>query len=315
VRNAIVTPELAGALDRAVRALFPVHGAGPDEARQASWGVARAWIETGKVRVSGEVVTAATARVRAGAELTLDERAPKPRAAELSRDSVVHVDAHLVVVAKPPGLSTVPYDTADEETLEARVRKWLGRLGTGRRRPNLGVVHRLDKETSGLVVFTRTWLAKQSLTQQFRQHTVARRYLAIAHGQVRSATIESFLVEDRGDGLRGSFRGKPPPSARRAITHIEHLKALPGATLIACRLETGRTHQIRIHLSERGHPLVGEKVYVRGWPGSPIEAPRLMLHAAELGFVHPATGLPVQWELPMPADIGAVIHRLSVLAP
>jgi 23S rRNA pseudouridine1911/1915/1917 synthase len=173
-------------------------------------------------------------------------------------------------------------------------------------------VHRLDRETSGLVVFTRTWLAKQSLSLQFRRHSVHRRYLAIAHGDVRSATIRSFLIEDRGDGLRGSARGRPPADARGAVTHVERVEGLRRATLVSCRLETGRTHQIRIHLSEAGSPLVGEHVYIRGFSGEIVEAPRLMLHALELGFVHPATEREVRWELPIPADMRAVVERLRV---
>ena len=309
MRNAVVPPEFEGPIDRAVRALFQATRPSGESGQQVSWGTARAWIETGKVRVAGELVTDATTRVRAGAQVTLDERAPRLRAARLADDMVVYFDAHVVVVAKPPGLSTVPYDESETDTLDARVRGWLGRGGKGGRvvRPNLGVVHRIDKETSGLVVFTRTWLAKQSLASQFRRHTVHRRYLAIAHGDVRSRTIRSLLVENRGDGLRGSARGKAPPDAREAITHIERIESCGSATLAACRLETGRTHQIRIHLSEAGHPLVGERVYVRGWTGILVEAPRLMLHAAELGFVHPATERAVRWELPMPADMRAVL--------
>jgi 23S rRNA pseudouridine1911/1915/1917 synthase len=178
------------------------------------------------------------------------------------------------------------------------------------------VVHRLDRETSGLVVFTRTWLAKQRLAAQFRKHTVQRKYLAIAHGEVPSRTIRSFLVEDRGDGLRGSVRGArrhtTRADAREAVTHIESIEPLDGATLIACRLETGRTHQIRIHMSESGHPLVGERVYIRGWAGKPIPAPRLMLHAAQLGFVHPATERPMSWNEDMPEDMREVWIRLRL---
>jgi 23S rRNA pseudouridine1911/1915/1917 synthase len=300
--NAKVVPaELAGPLDRAVRALWSV-----------SWGKARAWIEAGKMRVGGEIVREATARVATGAELTMDERAPRKAAHGAAPVEVVHADAHVIVVSKPAGVSTVPYDESDVDTLEARVRSWLERKGDarGRGRPALGIVHRIDKETSGLVVFTRTWLAKQALSSQFRHHTVHRRYLAIAHGDVRTRTIRSFLMENRGDGLRGSARGTPPPSAREAITHVERIEALAGATLVGCRLETGRTHQIRIHLSEGGHPIVGERVYVRGFPGSLLEAPRLMLHAAELGFVHPSSQREMRWELPMPEDMRAVLERL-----
>jgi 23S rRNA pseudouridine1911/1915/1917 synthase len=309
VRKAILPPELEGRLDRAVRALFHVAG------QPASWGDARSWIAAGKVRVGGELVTEAATPVRAGAEVSFHERAARPRAAELADDAVVYIDAHLVVVAKPPGLSTVPYDgnaPADRDTLDARVRAWLSRHGKGRRafRPSLGVVHRLDKETSGLLVFTRTWLAKQSLALQFRKHAVTRRYLAIAHGHVGSRSIRSFLVDNRGDGLRGSARGMTA-GAREAVTQIERLESFAGATLVSCRLETGRTHQIRIHLSEAGHPVLGERVYVRGWTGIALPAPRLMLHATELGFVHPATERSVHWELPMPEDMRAVIERLG----
>lgn len=313
MQNAVVPPELEGPIDRAVRALFQVRQHSGEPSKPPSWGTARAWISTGKVRVAGELVTDATARVRAGAQVTLDERAPRLRAAQLADDSVVYVDAHLVVVAKPPGLSTVPYDESETDTLDARVRKWLARSskGGGAPRPNLGVVHRIDKETSGLVVFTRTWLAKQSLADQFRRHTVDRRYFAIAHGDVQSRTIRSFLVENRGDGLRGSARGKAPPDAREATTHVERIEPCGLATLVECRLETGRTHQIRIHMSEMQHPLVGDRVYTRGWTGPLLDAPRLMLHAAVLGVIHPATERAMRWELPMPADMLAVRRELS----
>ncbi len=280
-----------------------------------SWGKGRGWIESGKVRVGDRVVTDVTARVAAGDAIALDERAPRPRAGELSDADVVFVDAQVLVVNKAPGLSTVPYDDTEVDTLEARARAWLERRGKAGRggkgpRPSLGVVHRIDKETSGLVVFTRTWLAKQALAAQFRAHTVHRRYLALVHGDARTRTFRSMLLEDRGDGLRGSARGTPPASAREAVTHVERLEGLEGATLVACRLETGRTHQIRIHLSEAGHPLLGERVYVRGFAGPVLPAPRLMLHAAELGFVHPSTEREVRFERPMPEDMAEVLARL-----
>jgi 23S rRNA pseudouridine1911/1915/1917 synthase len=305
-RTKLVPAELEGAVDRAVRELFGT-----------SWGQARAWIGAGKIRVEGTRVTEPTSRVRAGQSIALDLAAPRPRAQGLGDDDVVYVDPHLVVVAKPAGVSTIPYDDSESDTLDGRVRAWLERrhpASRSRGRPNLGVVHRLDKETTGLVVFTRTWLAKQSLTSQFRAHTVHRRYLAIAHGEVREGTITSFIRDDRGDGLRGSARGsvrRGSGEAREAITHVSRVEALAGATLVACRLETGRTHQIRIHLSESGHPLLGEKVYVRGFPGPLLEAPRLMLHAAELGFVHPATEREMRWERAMPDDMRQVLERLQ----
>jgi 23S rRNA pseudouridine1911/1915/1917 synthase len=302
-RAAIVPAELEGPVDRAVRALFG-----------ASWGKARAWVQGGKVRVGGAVVTESTARVTVGAEIVLDQGAPRQRPGELRDADVTYADAQVLIVAKPAGVSTIPYDEADTDTLDARVRTWLQRRRLSPRgaRPSLGVVHRLDKETTGLVVFTRTWLAKESLASQFRRHTVHRRYLAVAHGDVTSGTTRTFLVEDRGDGLRGSTRDakRRGGDAREAVTHVERIERLSRATLVACRLETGRTHQIRIHLSESGHPLVGERVYIRGFAGPNIEAPRLMLHAAELGFVHPATEREMRWEQPLPDDMQAVLTRL-----
>jgi 23S rRNA pseudouridine1911/1915/1917 synthase len=306
----VVPVELEGPLDRAVRTLFG-----------ASWGKARAWIEAGKVRVGPTVVLEATARVRAGTLIALDQRARRPRAGELSGDSVVFADAQVIVVAKPAGVSTVPYDDTETDTLDVRVRGWMGAQGLSPRgsRPTLGIVHRLDKETTGLLVFTRTWLAKQSLSAQFRNHSVHRRYFVIAHGDVHSRVLRSVLVEDRGDGLRGSARGARgqivtraagASEGREAVTHVERIEALRGATLLACRLETGRTHQIRIHLSEAGHPVVGEKVYVRRFTGPRLEAPRLMLHAAELGFVHPATEREMRWEQPMPDDMREILESL-----
>ncbi len=300
------------ALDARVRVQF-----------EASWGDARAWIASGKITVDGETVTDPRAVVAKGAEIVRTMSARRPRAdRDLPDGAIVFVDAHVVVVAKPTGISTIPFkgagDPGDEQaTLDERVRALLSKMERGARgvRPTLGVVHRIDKETSGLVVFTRTWLAKKSLASQFRAHTVHRRYLAIAHGTVRGQTYRSHLVEDRGDGRRGSLEAMPRRAhgeGQLAITHVESLESLDGATLIACKLETGRTHQIRIHLSEAGHPIVGERVYMKNFTGRAVTAPRLMLHAAELGFIHPATGREVRWEQPLPPDFEAVLTRLRL---
>ncbi len=291
-----------------------------------SWNEARTRIQSGKVRVRDVVQTNPLFRVRDPALVTLHMNAPRPRAATLPDGAVVHVDAHVVVVDKPAGISTIPYDEGETGTLDERVRDWLahhGRHARGGGRPPLGVVHRLDKETSGLLVFTRTWLAKQSLTQQFRDHTVVRRYVAIAMGEVKSQTFRSDLVADRGDGLRGSpkqaherargrrgSKSKGDDGRQRAVTHVTALESLPGATLVECRLETGRTHQIRIHLSEAGHPIVGEQVYVRGYRGEIVPGPRMLLHALELGFVHPATEEDVRWEREPPEDFAETLARL-----
>ncbi len=284
-----------------------------------SWGRARALVEGGKVFVDGARVLDTRAALHSGQEVRIDERAPRPVANEgLLRSAegdglIVFADAHVVVVRKPPGISTVPYEEGERGTLDELTARALPHTRGGPR-PTLGIVHRIDKETSGLVVFTRTWLAKKSLSSQFRAHTVVRRYLAIAHGDVPARTITSHLVADRGDGLRGSverMRKSHGAQGQRAVTHIEPLERLEGATLVACRLETGRTHQIRIHLAELGHPVLGERVYIRDFREPPIPAQRVMLHAAELGFIHPKTGRPVHWEEPPPDDFRQTVERLG----
>src|SRR5439155_6447218 len=150
--------------------------------------------------------------------------------------------------------------------------------------------------------------------KQFRTHTVLRRYLAIIPGSLRSQRIATRLVRDRGDGRRGST--KLPGVGKQAVTNIELVEELAGYSVLSCRLETGRTHQIRIHLAELGHPVCGEKVYNRK-PGGQVEenrsgAPRLALHAAELGFTHPVTGQALHWTMPLPADLQVFLDRLRV---
>lgn len=287
-----------------------------------SWNAARAAIRSGKIFVGDPPtrLTDPTIVVRTSEAIAMEKNAPRPHVAErasIERAAILHCDAAVVVVDKPAGISTVPFgdETPDRTTLDALVREILAKKaqarGESRGRAPLGVVHRLDKDTSGVMVFTRTLEAKRHLAAQFREHSVERRYTAIVHGIISSArTFRSYLVENRGDGLRGSAK----PGHREgqlAITHVKPLRALSGATLISCELETGRTHQIRIHLSEAGCPLVGEKVYVRRFEGLRIEAPRMMLHAAELGFEHPVTFEDVHFTAPPPEDFLAVLRRLE----
>lgn len=180
-------------------------------------------------------------------------------------------------------------------------------------------VHRIDRETSGLVVFARTIPAARILAEQFRVHDTHRRYLAIVAGRPKTATIRSHLLRDRGDGRRGSAEEGDGEDGKLAITHVRTLERLgPAHSLVECRLETGRTHQIRIHLSEAGHPLLGEKVYRtrrrgRGHLSESSDPPvgRVALHAAELGFVHPASGEPIHLESPLPRDLRDLVRQLQ----
>jgi 23S rRNA pseudouridine1911/1915/1917 synthase len=177
-------------------------------------------------------------------------------------------------------------------------------------------VHRIDRETSGLVVFARNVPASRILAEQFRLHTTHRRYLAIVAGRVVARTITTRLARDRGDGRRGSTSAE---DGKEAITHVSPLEHFGStATLVECRLETGRTHQIRIHLAECGHPVCGERVYVpprRGGTKDEPRAPRVMLHAAELGFVHPVTGDELRFSSPLPADIRRLLGELRKAHP
>lgn len=289
-----------------------------------SWSKARDLCRDGRARVNGEPETDPARRLEAGDRVEVGPPArgvsqDRPHGPVLTAELLVHLDADVAVVRKPAGLLTVPFTGNEKDTLLSRARVAARRLDAARgvdHGPSLRVVQRLDKDTSGLVVFARTVAAQRRLQEQLGEHTVTRRYLALVHGEAVDAIYDTLLVPDRGDGLRGSCgvfrapRGNPPPQSRQAVTHVRVKGRLRGATLVTCELETGRQHQIRIHLAEAGFPLVGETVYIRDYDGPRIAAPRPMLHAAVLGFIHPRTGQPVQFEDPPPADFNAVLARL-----
>ena len=170
------------------------------------------------------------------------------------------------------------------------------------------------------MVFARTPQAEQALIRLFSQHQIERAYVAVVHGELQAQTIRTWLVRDRGDGLRGSSPlGKEAPDAQEAVTHVQLLETFEadGETysVVECRLETGRTHQIRIHLSEIGHMLCGEKTYTH-LPGEKPRrdksaAPRQILHAALLGFVHPVTGEQLQFRTRLPRELSQWLTRLK----
>lgn len=311
----VVTPELAGkTVSACLRSFLPGQ----------SWTQVRALIDGRRVRVNSELWLDEARRLKANDQIEVRSHGESPRPLV---DQIVlrHVDEHLVVAEKPSGISTVRHP-AEREWLEERrlkvptlddlVLRQLGEELPKKKhhpRPKLRIVHRLDKETSGLVVFARTVTAERGLGQQFKEHTVKRRYLALISGSMSARKIRSFLIRDRGDGRRGS---SPVPSVgKEAITHFDVARQWKGFTLLSCRLETGRTHQIRIHLSEAGHPVCGESVYNRPMNGVPIPdlsgSPRLFLHAVELGFVHPVTNEPMHWEMPLPRELEDVVAKFS----
>lgn len=281
------------------------------------WSQARRHVSTGKVFVDGAQRTEIDLRPRPGQTIELRMNTPRPASGSRSEQvRIVHDDTHVVVIDKPAGLQSVPYEPRDTNTAMDRLRDVWRRTAADAGRVPLHVVHRIDKATSGLLAFAKTKRAELGLAAQFRQHSIERFYLCVAHGRVMPGRIESRLVRDRGDGLRGSARH--PNQGKRAVTHVEVVQSLARATLCRVRLETGKTHQIRIHLAERGHPLVGETVYIRDFIAAsrtPLDSPRLLLHAAALGFVHPITGKRLYFESPLPDDFVRVLRALGGAQP
>jgi 23S rRNA pseudouridine1911/1915/1917 synthase len=273
-----------------------------------------------QVRICGGVCIDPQRRVKLGQHIQLV--ASTTESPTETPDIVVRYrDDHLVVVEKPAGLTTVRH--ADEiEAIGKRAKKFLPPTlvdllpnvlaGCGKPiKERIRAVHRIDKETSGLVVLARTSEAESHLGKQFRAHSTGRRYLALVRGQAKDARLESYFVPDRGDGRRGSSTtGK----GQHAVTHVRVVEALGDFTLVECELETGRTHQVRIHLGEAGTPLCGERVYDRPLHGKPLpdtsNAKRPMLHAAYLAIDHPATGKRMEWEAKMPKDMAELVKRL-----
>ena len=314
---------------------------------EQSWSQVRRLIEARRVQVNGNLCLDEGRRVKAGDVLKIAEHA-LARPADEADIKIVHFDEHLVIVQKPAGVTTLRHrEETDlperrkqlQPTLDELLPKVLARhLGialpddtnpkrkrgrTGRRdserhggrslqrdkRLQVRAVHRLDRDTSGLMVFARTPEAEQKLIRMFAKHAVQRAYVAVVHGQlIEPRTIDTSLTRDRGDGLRGSLpTGENADGAQRAITHVRPMEQLAGYTIVECRLETGRTHQIRIHLSEIGHRLCGEKTYTHAVGERPrpdaSRAPRQALHAAEIALTHPVTGQPLRFRMPLPADL------------
>ena len=300
-----------------------LHVAGPDAGRtladlvsqklKIARGEAERRILTGLVTVHGNVRTDGDRRlrggdvvhVRGGGEATAAQR---PAATTLA-PKIVFQDDDLLIVDKPAGVTSVrePGDRGGfgragrdpSPTLDELLQKGIG--DAVRVRP----VHRLDRDTSGLMIFALSPAAASRLSAEFKAHRIDRAYLAVVHGKLDSPrTISTLLVRDRGDGRRGSLPPGVPdaPGAQRAVTHIRPVEPLGSDfTVVECRLDTGRTHQIRIHLAEIGHALCGDRLY--GPRRDASGAPRQALHAARLALSHPVTGKPLAFENDWPADL------------
>ena len=256
-------------------------------------------IEAGQVSVDGER-RAKSWRLAPGAVIEVDQPAPAAsRAAEAPSFEVVLEDEHLLVVDKPAGLVVHPARSHRGTTLAEAL---AGRASGGPDPKRAGIVHRLDRDTSGLLVVAKSDRAHAALVEALRRREVAREYLALVEGHpdADSGTIDAPLGRDRARRELVSVRSDRP---REAMTHFELLERLPRTALLALRLETGRTHQIRVHLAAIGHPVCGDPRYGGAACGRRLGLGRQFLHASKLVFSHPVTGEPVRCESKPPADL------------
>jgi len=310
-------------LDKALALAFP-------EVSRARF---QALIAEGAVRVEGVAVTEPRHKVKPGNMLSVvlpepSAAAPQPESIALS---IVHEDKDLIVIDKPSGL--VVHPGAGNETgtlvnaLIAHCGDSLSGIG-GVRRP--GIVHRLDKDTSGLLVVAKNDRAHHGLSEQFAAHgrdgRLQRSYLAIVWGvpERRIGTVSAAI--GRSTANRQKMAVSRSTTAREAVTHYEVLEQLgkpPLASLVRCELETGRTHQIRVHMAHIGHPLLGDSVYGAGFRSSAVKLSedaktalkslnRQALHATTLGFEHPLSGKPLRFESPAPEDFATLLDALRL---
>ena len=278
-------------------------------------------IAAGKVAIGGSAATSPSAKVAAGTAYAIDLPPPEPLDVEAQAIplDIVYEDRHLLVVNKPAGMVVHPAAGNRDGTLvNALLHHCRGDLSgiNGVARP--GIVHRIDKDTSGLLVVARTDAAHEGLAAQFAAHTIDRRYLAICGGHPRPASGTIATRLGRSDANRKKMAVLAPGSKRgkHAVTHYRTIELLSGCALIECRLETGRTHQVRVHCASIGHALLGDPQYGSDPKGlrpvlKRIGFARQALHAATLGFTHPATGERVDFAAELPADMAELIDETA----
>jgi 23S rRNA pseudouridine1911/1915/1917 synthase len=302
-----IPPELAGSrLDVALARLLPAH----------SRTRIKGWIEEGAVLVGRQRLRPRDL-VEAGAHVRVHMTADAPKAQVLPEAialRLVHEDADLLVIDKPAGLVVHPGAGNPSHTLQNALLGWDPALA---RLPRAGLIHRLDKDTSGLLVVARTAEAQTSLSRQLMARTMAREYLTVCVGVMTGGgTIDAPIGRNRSDRLRMAVR----ESGRPAVTHYRVLERFRAHTYLSVQLETGRTHQIRLHLSHQKYPVVGDPVYggrfaqPRGAASQLIDTLRAFkrqaLHAASLGLDHPRTGKRLVLNTPVPEDFGQLLLAL-----
>ena len=298
----------------------------PDE---PSWSTVRKLMRGRFVAVGGVLCLDESRRLSSGEEVTINEH---PMAAP-PRDEDVKmrfVDKQIIVVEKPAGMITLrrkseyawPWSKRNQQpTLDECIPRIIGEYAAQKankqrihnKQPRILSVHRIDRDSSGLLVFARDEDSQTKIIHQFAQHAAVRKYLAIIPGSIDDQTIRSQFIRDRGDGQRGST--DDTSVGEHAVTHFKTIRKIGQFSELECRLETGRTNQIRIHLAEAGHPICGDIKYRGPFGQSPIEDKskihRMALHAAELKFKHPKTGELLEYETPWSTDMLRFIDRLK----
>jgi 23S rRNA pseudouridine1911/1915/1917 synthase len=309
--NVAVTPDMAGwRMDRALAVLVPTLS------RERLKALMSAGAVTGGAGLMRDPARKAVAGDRL--TVTIPQPAPSHAVAQDLNLVVVYEDAHLLIVDKPAGLVVHPAaGNLDGTLVNALLHHCAGRLSGigGVARP--GIVHRIDKDTSGLLVVAKDDPTHEGLSRQFAAHTVERLYTAVVFGQPAppAGRIEGSLA--RSSANRQKMAIVPAGRGKHAVTHYRMVQPLRDASVVECRLETGRTHQVRVHMASIGHPLLGDPAYGRTRSTHRADLAELgfarqALHAATLGFVHPITKEKLSFASPLPADIQDLIGRLSI---
>jgi 23S rRNA pseudouridine1911/1915/1917 synthase len=303
LREVSVPVESHGArLDRALAGIVP----------EFSRSYLQQLIEAAAVQLNGVTVTKVSARVKAGDNLKIELK-PTPQSQafkpEVMALELVFEDEHLLVINKPAGLVVHPAPGNWSGTL---LNGLLGRDPQASLLPRAGIVHRLDKDTSGLMVVARRRQVMDQLVAMIAERSVSREYIALAHGAwegPKSRQVETPIGRDPRNRLRMAVVDLEKTAGKTASTGFYLLQNEGPFCLVRCRLQTGRTHQIRVHMASIGHPLVADEVY-GGKPAAGME--RQALHACRLGFTHPVTGEALEFRAPPPADLAAALAQLGL---
>ena len=281
--------------DYALAKLFPEH----------SRSRLTAWLKAGRITLNG-ACPAPKDKVWGGEKVILNPEADPQTTSFRAEDipiDVVYEDAHLMVINKPAGLVVHPGSGNWHGTLLNALLQHAPALA---KIPRAGIVHRLDKDTSGLLVVAKTLIVQTALVRQLQDHSVTREYVAVVHGFVQnSGTVDAPIGRHKTQRTRMAVA----PNGKPAVTHYAPVAHYLKATLVRCQLETGRTHQIRVHLASIGHPIVGDRVY-----GAHRKTPaftRQALHAEKLALTHPASARRRSWRAPLPDDMKQLIAALE----